>query len=105
MEEDGPLKHGVSEHEVVEPVKNSKFLKKIKVRIFDPNQVFYTFQDISDRLKRKKFFRTLKNFLSPRKWVLGASGATSKSHKSKTRSKLKTLPRQVLDIALKFLKP
>ena len=52
----GKCKLGVSEHEVVGTVKISKFVKKIKIRIFRPNQVFYTFQTISDHLRRKKIF-------------------------------------------------
>ena len=58
----GKCKLGVSEHEVVGTVKISKFVKKIKIRIFRPNQVFYTFQTISDHSRRKIFFRPLKNF-------------------------------------------
>ena len=36
------------------------------MRIFDSNRVFYTFQEISHRLRRKKNFRPPKNFPSPR---------------------------------------
>ena len=39
--------------------------EKMKMQIFDSKHVFYTFQVISHRFRRKKFFRPPKIFLSP----------------------------------------
>ena len=42
--------------------KKLSFFEKIKMRIFDSNRVFYTFQEISHRLRRKKIFDLRKIF-------------------------------------------
>jgi hypothetical protein len=75
------------------------------MRIFDPNCVFYTFHAFYHRLRRTKFFRLPKIFQVRETRDFGGGKPTSKCYKIKTRTKLKNLAREVLDIALCIPKP